>query len=233
MLASIGLVVLVLQDAFEVMILPRRVTRPYRFARLFYRFGWRTWRLAPWLPPGKRRENVLAMFGPLSLLALFGSWMLGLIAGFAFLHWALGTPLNPSRASADFLTYFYLSGTTFSTLGFGDLTAVEPLGRLLTVAEASLGFGFLACVIGYLPVLYQAFSRREVSISLLDARAGSPPSASQLLLRAAQSSITRPRCSLFWPNGNVGPPRCWRATFLSPCSPFTVRNTTTNRGWPP
>jgi len=32
-------------------------------------------------------------------------------------------------------------------------------------------------------VIYQAFSRREVTISLLDARAGSPPSAAELLHR--------------------------------------------------
>jgi len=187
-LASLGFIVLVLQDAFEVMILPRRVTRPYRFARYFYRYGWRLWRqLTLILPAGKQRESILAMFGPLSLLTLIGSWMLGLIVGFALLHWSLGTPLKPDGTAADLFTYFYLSGTTFSTLGFGDVTSAEPLGRLLTVVEACLGFGFLACVIGYLPVLYQAFSRREVTISLLDARAGSPPSASQLLLRAARA----------------------------------------------
>jgi hypothetical protein len=187
-LLSVGFIVLVLQDAFEVMILPRRVTRPYRFARYFYRYGWRLWRwLTLWLPAAKRRENFLAMFGPLSLLALIGGWMLGLIVGFALLHWSLGTPLNPGDTAADLSMYLYLSGASFSTLGFGDVTAAEPLGRLLTIVEACLGFGFLACVIGYLPVLYQAFSRREVAISLLDARAGSPPSASQLLLRAARA----------------------------------------------
>ena len=57
------------------------------------------------------------------------------------------------------------------------MTPVEPLGRFLAVVETGIGFGFLAVVISYLPVLYQAFSRREVTISLLDARAGSPPTA--------------------------------------------------------
>src|SRR5437773_1106421 len=61
------------------------------------------------------------------------------------------------------------------------------LARALAVAEAGGGFGFLAIIIGYLPVLYQAFSRRELTISLLDARAGSPPSASQFLFRLAQT----------------------------------------------
>jgi len=51
------------------------------------------------------------------------------------------------------------------------------------VIEASIGFGMLALVIGYLPVLYQAFSRREVNISMLDARAGTPPTAVELLRR--------------------------------------------------
>jgi len=57
----------------------------------------------------------------------------------------------------------------------------------LAVFEAGMGFGFMALIIGYLPVLYQAFSKREVTISMMDARAGSPPSAAQLLLRLAQS----------------------------------------------
>jgi hypothetical protein len=89
--------------------------------------------------------------------------------------------------SVDFLTYLCFSGVTFSTLGYGDVVAVTTFGRMLAVIEAALGFGFLACIIGYLPVFYQAFSRREVTISLLDARAGSPPSAAQLLLRLAQA----------------------------------------------
>jgi Ion channel len=186
---SLALILLLLVDAFEAIILPRRVTHRYRLAVLFYRGSWKLWRrLARGLPAGRRREAFLSLFGPLWLLLLFGMWMFGLILGFALLHWSLGTPL---RTSADeettFLTYFYLSGTTFSTLGFGDIVAVAALGRLLTVVEAALGFGFLACIIGYLPVFYQAFSRREVTISLLDARAGSPPSAAQLLLRLARS----------------------------------------------
>jgi hypothetical protein len=87
-------------------------------------------------------------------------------------------------------TYLYWSGGTFFTLGYGDVTAGHLLGRGLAVAEAGLGFGFLAVIIGYLPVIYQTFSRREVTISLLDARAGSPPSAAQLLLRLARSGNT-------------------------------------------
>src|SRR5262249_8204919 len=83
--------------------------------------------------------------------------------------------------------YLYLSGTTFFTLGLGDVTPGAPLGRTLTVVESGLGFFFLAVVVGYLPVLYQAFSGRETTISLLDARAGSPPSAGECLLRLARS----------------------------------------------
>ncbi len=76
-----------------------------------------------------------------------------------------------------------MSGTTFFTLGLGDVTPRAPLTRLVTAVEARTSFGFLAIVISYLPVLYGAFSQREVNISLLDARAGSPPSAGELLRR--------------------------------------------------
>jgi hypothetical protein len=189
-LLSIILIFLVLWDGFEAMVLPRRVTHPYRFARLYYRYCWKCWRsLARFVSPRRRRETFLSLFGPLSILGLFVSWVIGLVVGFGGLHWSLGSPLNINvpNGAADFLTYLYLSGTTFFTLGYGDVTPIGSVGRFLTVVEAGLGFAFLACVIGYLPVLYQAFSRREVTISLLDARAGSPPSAAQALLRLARA----------------------------------------------
>ena len=107
--------------------------------------------------------------------------------------------------------YIYMSGVIFFTLGFGDVTPVDPLGRFLTVLETGLGFAFLAVVISYLPVLYQAFSHREVTISLLDARAGSPPTAGQLLVRFA-GTATLPRSTGFWRSGSGGQPRFSRVT---------------------
>lgn len=187
-LLSLALIGLVLVDGFEAMVLPRRVMRAYRPARLFYRAAWAGWRLAARrLHPGRRRETFLSLFGPLSLLTLFATWVGLLITGFALLHFALGTPVTGSAEADGFFTYLYLSGVTFFTLGYSDLTPAGASGRVLAVVEAGIGFGFIATIIGYLPALYQAFSRREVTISLLDARAGSPPSAAQFLLRLAKS----------------------------------------------
>jgi len=187
---SAGVVLLVLVDGFQTMVLPRRVAWRYRPARLYYRATWPVWRAAACLiPAGKRRHTFLSVYGPLSLLGLFLTWVLGLILGFALLQQALGPDYikAPDGDPKNFWTYLYLSGGTFFTVGYGDIYPLPGLGRVLAVLEAGLGFGFLAVIIGYLPVLYQAFSRREVSISLLDARAGSPPSAGQLLLRLARA----------------------------------------------
>jgi len=82
-------------------------------------------------------------------------------------------------------TCLYLSGTTMFTLGMGDVVPHTWPERFLAVFESGLGFGFLALILSYLPVIYQAFSRREVNIVLLDARAGSPPTAAELLRRHA------------------------------------------------
>jgi hypothetical protein len=185
--ASVALIVMVLWDAFEAVLLPRRVPRHLRFARLYYINAWTPWAaLARRMRAVKSRNTFLSLFGPLSVVVLIGLWAAGLIAGFALLQWSLGSHLNKPHDGAGLFTYFYLSGTTFFTLGFGDVTPIEPLGRALAVAESGLGFGFLAAVFSYLPVLYQAFSNREVTISLLDARAGSPPTAAQLLIRLAR-----------------------------------------------
>jgi hypothetical protein len=185
LLAALLFILVPLADAFETILQPRRVTRRFRFARGFYRAAWRIWRtVALRIPTPKSRQAFLSLFGSLSLLTLFASWVLGLIFGFGMLHWALRSPLQ--GGDTRFGTYIYLSGTTFFTLGYGDVTPTSRIGRTLAVAEAGLGFAFLAVIISYLPVLYQAFSRRETTISLLDARAGSPPTALQFLLRLAQ-----------------------------------------------
>jgi hypothetical protein len=113
-----------------------------------------------------------------------GAWATAIVVGFAMMHWGLESPLNVAPGIAPFSTYLYMSGTTFFTLGLGDVTPMGAPGRALVVFEAGMGFGFLAALISYLPaILYQAFSGREVSISLLDARAGSPPTAGELLRR--------------------------------------------------
>ncbi len=139
--------------------------------------------MACFLARGRRRESSLAIFGPLSILILMACWATALVFGFAMIQWGLGSRFNAPTGNSGFWTDLYLSGTTLFTLGIGDVTPIGPLARALTVIEAGVGFGFLALVMGYLPVLYQGFSRREVNISLLDARAGSPPSAGELLRR--------------------------------------------------
>lgn len=187
-IAGCVIIAVVLWDAFEVIILPRRVTRKARLSRLFYLYTWMLLSaLTRRMRSVKRREKYLSIFGPLSLIMLLSLWAIGLVFSFALINWALQTDVaSPTGAHPSFGTYLYMSGVTFFTLGFGDVVPLTPRGRFIAVVEAGLGFGFLAIIIGYLPVLYQAFSRREVNISLLDARAGSPSSAGELLRRHAE-----------------------------------------------
>ncbi|HEY0407777.1 MAG TPA: potassium channel family protein [Pyrinomonadaceae bacterium] len=186
MVAIIGcaVILIILWDAFEAIILPRRVTRRIRLMPMVLVGSWTLLsNVARRMRPGKRRERYLGFFGPLSLLLLLCVWGIGLVLGFALIHWAIGSRISATMGVSSFRTDVYFSGTTFFTLGLGDMVPHTPLARAVTVIEAGVGFGFLAIVIGYLPVIYQSFSRREINISLLDARAGSPPSAVELLIR--------------------------------------------------
>ena len=181
---GMALILLVLWEGFETIVLPRRVTRRFRLTRFFYHSIWRLWvKMVKTFFPPRRRENLLSYFGPLSLLLLLSVWAGGLILGFALIHWALGSAILDADGATGFFTDLYLSGTTFFTLGLGDVIPRNPLARVLVVVESGMGFAFLALVIGYLPALNQSFARREVSIVLLDARAGSPPTASEMLRR--------------------------------------------------
>jgi hypothetical protein len=183
-LAGLILILVVLGDAFETMVLPRRVTRRLRLARLFFRYSWKFWLIVARLIPSRRgMETFLGFFGPLSVLILIILWATGLVFGFAIMLFASGSTLTMHAGIIGFGTYLYLSGTSLFTLGLGDVTTTTPLGRALIAAESGLGLGFLALVISYLPLLNQSFSRREVTISLLDAHAGSPPTAAELIRR--------------------------------------------------
>ncbi len=178
------LIVIILGDAFETMVLPRRVTRRFRLARLYFRYTWVIWLfLARMIKPHRRQDTFLGFFGPLSVIVLIILWATGLITGFSLMHWAFDTILATPQGTAGFWTYLYLSGTTFFTLGLGDVVPGTALGRGLAALESGMGFGFLALVISYLPLLNQSFARREIAVSLLDSHAGSPPVATEMLLR--------------------------------------------------
>jgi hypothetical protein len=130
----------------------------------------------------------MSLFGPFSMILLLGTWAAGLVLGFALVFVGVGLPAAagaaaPSGWAGRLGTALYFSGSTLFTLGIGDIAPTSGAARALTVIEALTGFAFLALVIGYLPVLYQAFSRRESHISMLDEWAGSPPSAGELLRR--------------------------------------------------
>ncbi len=189
--AIFGVVIIgvVLLDAFETVVLPRRVTRHFKLTAWFYRRTWIPWRgIARRIRTFSRQQSFLGYFGPLSLITLLVFWATTLILGFALVQYGIGEHEQLSGEPITFGRLVYHSGQTFFTLGYGDILPTSRAARALSVIEAGMGFAFLGVVIGYLPVVYGSFSRREIQISMLDARAGSPPTASELLVRLAGSS---------------------------------------------
>ena len=176
------LLAVVFQDAFEVMLLPRRVQRRWRLTRVFFVGAWGVWAwLAGRIAPGQRRERFLGTFGALAMMALFMCWATGLIVAWGVVEWAV-----QSGPHSPLVEQIYMSGVTFFTLGYGDVVPHSLTGRVVAVLEAGTGIGFIAIVIGYLPVLYQLFARREAHVIQLDGRAGSPPTAGTMLCRHAE-----------------------------------------------
>jgi hypothetical protein len=192
LIAGILCVLIVLLDAFQTIILPRRASGRFRLTRIFYVVTWRPWIFfTRWLHNPRKRETAFSFYGPLSLIFLLIVWAAGMVIGFALIYYAMGSPFNDALQGHSFRSDLYVSGTTIFTLGLGDVTPKSPVTRELVILEAGTGFGFLAVIMGYFPVLYGAFSRREVSISLLDARAGSPPTAAELMHRHSYDGAQR------------------------------------------
>jgi len=178
----------VLVDSFQTIILPRRPVVRFRLTRLFFLATWNPWtRIVHMIRDRKAREQYYSFYGPLSLLMLFVTWAITLLTAFAFIYFGLHAPftdpLHSTTPLGHLRTCFYVSGSTLFTLGLGDVVPSFHVARFFIVLEAGTGLGFIALVIGYVPVLYSAFSAREMEVALLDARAGSPPTAGELLLR--------------------------------------------------
>lgn len=180
-LAAIGVAwaFLVFADAFATIILPKTVSRGFRLTQIFYRVWWMITKMVARRLHGDRRESFLGITAPLSTIALIAIWAISLILAFSLIQYGLSTPVTGE--GEGFGPYLYLSATTFFTLGYGDVTATNTAGRVISMLEAGVGFGFLAVVIGFLPVFYQSYSNREHTELLLDARAGAPPMAGELL----------------------------------------------------
>jgi len=176
----------VLLDAFQTIILPRRASGRFRLTALFYMATWRPWSfIVRRLHNVRKRESCFSYYGPMSLICLLALWAAGMLLGYALIYYALGSPFTDTTHRPGLVSDLYFSGTTLFTLGLGDVIPHDGWARLIVILESATGLGLLAVVMGYFPVLYSAFSRREVSISLLDARAGSPPTAAELLRRHA------------------------------------------------
>src|SRR6267142_2303629 len=136
-IAGVVIFLIVIWDAFEAIILPRRVTRKFRLARFYYQFTWTTWRIyASLIPSKKRRESFLGFYGPISLLFLIAVWAVGLIISFAMMQYGAGSAVNLSGGTLSFYTDLYLSGTTFFTLGLGDVVPRSGVSRFLVVVES-------------------------------------------------------------------------------------------------
>ncbi|MGA9762854.1 MAG: hypothetical protein WBQ14_10555 [Gaiellaceae bacterium] len=182
-IAGAVVIALTLSEFFVAFLLPRRVRREPRIARVILVAGWRVWRFVARRLPARSGDTMLGFYGPLLLLFAIALWALALIFGFALLQWAAGS--HVARAGGGFDDDLFFSAGGFLSASM-QLSPSTGLARGLFLGEAACGFGVLFVAIGYLPAIYQASSRREVAVAQLAPRAGTPPTAGALLVRSGR-----------------------------------------------
>lgn len=184
-----ALVALMLVEIFVAFLLPRRVKRDPKIVRSVFALAWRPWlRIARRLP-AQAADTMLGVYGPFGLVLNLVLWVGAMMFGYACLQWAGGSHLavGAGAGTVDFGDDLFFSAASMAATGTAGFAAHTTFARVVQVIDAASGLAVIAIVIGYLPALYQAFSRREATVSQLDARAGSPPSAGRLLLRSTQN----------------------------------------------
>jgi hypothetical protein len=171
-LTGLALVAMTFFSALKTFVLPRSAPDP--LTRLVFLSIRRLFSIPLKLARNyERRDQIMAFFAPLSLMALVPIWYLLVTLGYSGMYWAMGT-----RPWADAIM---LSGSSLLTLGF-----IVPQGFFTTglaFSEATLGLILVALLIAYLPTMYAAFAQREAAVTLLEVRGGDPPSAVEMLRR--------------------------------------------------
>ena len=127
--------------------------------------------------------SFLAVYGPVSVMLLIVMWAGLMIVAFAMIYHGLGPRFQVDRGSIGLGALLYMSGSTFLTLGLGDITSINPVARFFMVLESGTGYIFLGLIITYMPLLHQAYGSREVGNLLIHSRAGNPSSGIRLLQR--------------------------------------------------
>jgi len=121
----------------------------------------------------ERRDAIMAYYAPIAVMLLVPTWYILILLGYGMMYWALGM--------GDPFAVFQLSGASLISLGFN--ASKSLFITILVFSEAMIGLILVAMLIAYLPTMYSAFSRREQVVNMLEVRAGSPPSASEMLQR--------------------------------------------------
>lgn len=186
--AGLALLGLTFYDLFQSVVLPRPSVRKVQLARTVIRPLWRVWKWT--FNRGSRldrSEARLAAFGPIALVTLFLLWALAIITGYGLVIDGLADQFRP--ALVNFPDSFYVSATTLVPLSYGDFVPEEGVARLVIIFESATGVVVAALAITLLFELYNSFRNREEAVVALDALAGAPPSAVQLLETAAGPSM--------------------------------------------
>jgi Ion channel len=188
MIFGLALLGVTFYDLFQSVVLPRPSVRKVQLARTVVRPTWRVWK---WLLNRGTRieltERRLAAFGPIALLSLFLIWAMALVVGYALVIDGVGDQFQPNLN--NFLTSFYVSATTLVPLSYGDFVPEQGLARVVIIFESGTGVALAALAITLLFELYGSFRSREEAVVALDALAGAPPSAVQLLETAAGKTM--------------------------------------------
>jgi Ion channel len=163
--AGLALVLVSASDAVSTLVTTRRRRGRHWPTQVFYRRTWHAWVALGRRAQPELREGFLAVYGPLSLLGLLVTWVVLLVTGWGAVWWGLRSAVT---GVDGYLDAVYFAGVGFFTVGFGDLVPTGGLARLLVLVEAFMGLVTMALVIGYLPTLYGAYSRREVQLLSLD-----------------------------------------------------------------
>jgi hypothetical protein len=169
---GLSVVAMGLRSAIFTFILPRSASDPltnvvFLTVRQFF------WLRLRGTSSYQERDRMMALYAPISLLALPPAWLACVCIGYTLIYRAIGSP--------SWRDAFFTSGSSLLTLG--NMPLVNLPESILSFSEATLGLLLVAVLISYLPTMYSAFSRREAAVNLLDVRAGSPPSAVEMLAR--------------------------------------------------
>lgn len=165
LLVGVIVILIVLMDVFLTVL---HVDTDGPVASRIIKINWKFMMFLVRIFPSSRRI-IISLAGPFMMTSIFVFWILTYTLGFSLIYWPYMDLFRTGSeiTSLGYIEALYFSGNTATVLGFGDISPLNNIMRIISIIQAGVGFALLTAIVTYLiNVVSGVTDRNTLSLGL-------------------------------------------------------------------